>query len=391
MMILKRYVLTAAIIVSFSSFACAATGQEENFAENASAFRQWGDIAPPEIKVPTVVDVPIEALPFSRQQTAVFDMSEHVFIPNLIIRKEIEAVNPVQIAASTSRGQASFLNDKNFQTYVDFDLPEARTGEALLTFTSEKPLTADALWIGLAPHVAMPEKVEVRAEVDGVSRIVLADRKGNSLCPECLSFPETTASKWQVRLQYGQPLRIAEISLRQANRQVTDKTSLRFLAQPGHAYQVFRDADRDLSISVGEAGDLYADQGILHLAPMMLQVNSAYHESDMDKDGIPDSRDNCVSVANPDQADVNGNLRGDACDDYDRDSVINSLDNCPNTPNTSQQDTDGDRTGDACDKEESRITEKYTWLPWLALAGAAALMLFFFFRVARNAPPKDKP
>lgn len=34
---------------------------------------------------------------------------------------------------------------------------------------------------------------------------------------------------------------------------------------------------------------------------------------DKDKDGIPDFRDNCVSVANPDQADLDENGIGDAC------------------------------------------------------------------------------
>lgn len=34
---------------------------------------------------------------------------------------------------------------------------------------------------------------------------------------------------------------------------------------------------------------------------------------DKDKDGIPDFRDNCVSVANPDQADIDRNGVGDAC------------------------------------------------------------------------------
>jgi len=41
---------------------------------------------------------------------------------------------------------------------------------------------------------------------------------------------------------------------------------------------------------------------------------------DADKDGIPDSRDNCPAVDNPDQADTDGDGVGDACD------------RCPSTP-----------------------------------------------------------
>ncbi len=36
---------------------------------------------------------------------------------------------------------------------------------------------------------------------------------------------------------------------------------------------------------------------------------------DGDKDGVPDFRDNCVAVANPDQRDVDGDSKGTACDD----------------------------------------------------------------------------
>lgn len=36
--------------------------------------------------------------------------------------------------------------------------------------------------------------------------------------------------------------------------------------------------------------------------------------ADSDKDGVPDSSDNCPNIANPDQSDINGNGLGDSCD-----------------------------------------------------------------------------
>ncbi|MDN3922115.1 C25 family cysteine peptidase [Roseateles violae] len=54
---------------------------------------------------------------------------------------------------------------------------------------------------------------------------------------------------------------------------------------------------------------------------------SALEETDSDGDGVPDSRDNCAAVKNPDQKDSDGDGYGDACDaDVNNDGVVNSLD-----------------------------------------------------------------
>ncbi len=54
---------------------------------------------------------------------------------------------------------------------------------------------------------------------------------------------------------------------------------------------------------------------------------AALLETDADRDGIPDSRDNCSAVANADQRDADGDGYGDACDaDANNDGIVNSID-----------------------------------------------------------------
>jgi hypothetical protein len=56
---------------------------------------------------------------------------------------------------------------------------------------------------------------------------------------------------------------------------------------------------------------------------------------DTDKDGWPDSVDNCPSVPNPDQKDTDGDKLGDACDpDVDGDTIPNDIDPNPTIADT---------------------------------------------------------
>lgn len=81
---------------------------------------------------------------------------------------------------------------------------------------------------------------------------------------------------------------------------------------------------------------------------------------DTDGDTVTDDVDNCVAIANEDQADADGDDVGDACDncpqvtnndqaDEDGDGFGDACDNCPDDANPSQADGDGDGVGDACD------------------------------------------
>ena len=73
---------------------------------------------------------------------------------------------------------------------------------------------------------------------------------------------------------------------------------------------------------------------------------------DADSDGVPDASDNCPNVANADQANMDGDAYGDACDDdRDGDGMPNATDGCPDNPYATApvawyRDRDGDLFGD---------------------------------------------
>ncbi|MEQ9032254.1 MAG: pre-peptidase C-terminal domain-containing protein [Aggregatilineales bacterium] len=111
--------------------------------------------------------------------------------------------------------------------------------------------------------------------------------------------------------------------------------------------------------------------------------DNARTENDNDNDGVTDDVDNCPAIRNPQQTDTDGDGMGNACDldndndsvnnpaddcpltagrpsangcpDEDEDGVRDSLDNCPSVYNPAQLDIDDDGLGDVCDDDSQTV------------------------------------
>jgi hypothetical protein len=348
------------------------------------AYRMYKD-ATPVVKVPTAVEVPFTSEFIERLNFAVLDKTTNEFEPSLFVDKSKSAEIPVTVSLEpTSSRYPMALVDKNFETYEQFDVKEDDLSEVTIYLSSSqsgKPIVSSSLTVYLDNYVALPSKVEISAMTGSAWTILVNSTRMSS---QTVNFPKTSASNWRIRFTYSQPLRISELKLNQQNASIVSDRGLRFLAQPNHQYRIYYDADRYVNAPVKEAANLYDDRDVVKVSATAGVSNPQYRISDYDNDGVPDISDNCVNTPNPDQEDINGNGRGDVCDDFDRDGIVNTKDNCPDQPNYDQRDTDGDKIGDACDKEESRITEKYKWVPWVGIGFAALVLIALFVMAVRH-------
>ena len=376
------------ILASGLVFVANAQGLPESIiSSQISAFRSYKEINNLSIKAPTVVEVPFTDEYIERFDFAVLDTTLNSFEPHSFKQETLLNEIPVSVSATPNTSSVQMMIDKDTKTFADFLLPEDIQGQVQITLTSSRPITSSILTLLLDNNVALPVSVQIRALVSGQNRIVVAAQKMDQ---QTIRFPQTTSNSWQVIFTYSQPLRISELRLNQDNATKSSTRNIRFLAQQDHSYRIYFDPDRPVSITVGESGNLASAQDVFVISSPAFQNNSDYVIADQDGDGLPDISDNCVLISNPDQQDVNNNGRGDVCDDFDQDGVINSRDNCLNNPNLNQKDTDSDGVGDVCDDEESRITERYPWIPWIGIGIAVVVLVVLLVLTARSNPTKPE-
>jgi len=371
----KKIVTLCALVALIPTLSLAQESEDETV-----RFQQLFTVPAPDIFVPTVIEVPLPDLAGSRTQFLVVEETTNTYIASSF--QTAFETEPVSVTIKVNGTPRASLVDDDQKTNETFPVPESGTGLVEFFVAGTEAFSAASFVIDLAQNVSLPVNVQVKADVDGEDQTVLAKTRPNSTH---VRFPQVTAANWYIAMEYIQPLRINELRFVQADIQTDRYNSLRFLAQPETEYQVYLDPELFVTLATTEAGNLTTDQDVLVLEETaVFQANPDFAFADSDADTIPDQIDNCVSVPNSDQIDINKNGRGDVCDDYDKDGVINSLDNCPDTPNRNQADEDGDKIGDACDEEESRVTEKYAWIPWAAMGGAIVVFGSLFWIMLRR-------
>jgi hypothetical protein len=348
-------------------------------------FRFFAEVNPPALVVPRVVEVPLPRYDRERPDVVVMDHSTGSGVPSYLIERYSE--NPLIFTPSftATAGFPNDLIDRNFLTGVYFDVPLDRTGVAEITLTAPTPTQVSGFTFNLERNVSLPLSVSVRTRLpSGEERVLLAPVRPQG---ERVSFVPTVGSVFIVRFEHIQPLKINELTLLQDAPETSVYRAVRFLAQPGVPYLLYLSPDRMIERDFGEMPNLRDDRDVVRVEAGPLTVNDSYQPFDYDLDGVADNQDNCLTMPNSDQLDTDGNGRGDVCDDWDKDVIPNRDDNCPTQPNLDQIDTDRDGMGDACDREESRVTEKHAWLPWVGLGTAALVLAVLFAIVTRRTPP----
>jgi hypothetical protein len=219
-----------------------------------------------------------------------------------------------------------------------------------LGFTTKgsENFTSESLNLILDPNSNLPEEIAVKTNNSlsggdkNVSKTIKIFTAQNSNNFTNFHFPKSTSKYFEVEIKHSKPITILEMNFESVTKLYEDNILIQFIDDGN--------LDSEYYVYSGGVtkGDSYQDGifGAYHnIGGANLQTTKfkiAIHE--------PFQPNNIFS--NPDN---------------DQDGVPNQYNNCVTVSNSDQQDLDGDKIGDFCDEEESRLTERYSWLPWLGI------------------------
>jgi len=365
-----------------------------SYIQQLSSYRSVQTIDKLDIEIPTVIQMPITNS--SQSNYKVWEVETNTSQPfTVITNKNVIVPNTISSDHSADFFEVlderlfeseKQLNDRNGTTYVEYPLQhpfkaDSAVPSVQLRIDYPKPITTTTLAFTLDTNVALPTFITIESRDMSSPNLPPTARKTvlnkQRVSSTTIHFPKTISDIFYVTFEYSQPLRIAEIGFEETSVTQEASYSFRFLARPNNTYQIYSSPEgRDYYSPTTEVPNLTSFSiGVKEISAPPLLPNLLFKPSDDDGDGIIDQYDNCPSISNPDQLDINNNSIGDACEDFDGDGVLNINDNCPDHPNANQRDSDGDAIGDQCDPDESRLTERLAWLPWAGIVLGFGIVL----------------
>lgn len=384
MMNISKTIFSVAIVLGVFSIANAQTQdawQPVRNSDETSKIREYKnfvDLPALQIKTPTLINVLFNSTE-NLTGAAVFDKTNRSFVYSEA-RDVVSSGPQIQFISDQLGTQYYQLYDKNYQTSSSFYIERGTKTKLFIKYTA--PINSDALVINFDNNVTLPTYVAVYASPSGNDSIFLVSK--SPMTSGVINFPAIKSANWTIEFSYNQPVRLNEISFRNTELNLENK-SVKFLALPTHEYSVYSNQEipRNNYTSY-DVPNLTSATVSKNVGPLVFKTNELFTAMDIDNDGVSDYKDNCPDIANPDQADINKNGRGDLCDDDDLDGIVNSKDNCPNIANYDQKDTDGDGIGDKCDSDESRLTEKYPAIVWGVLGLVTLILIGLLFAVSKK-------
>lgn len=364
---MKKYIILALSISTLTS--C--------FALDLTRYQNVQFIQTIPVLQPTIVE--IINLNKLGNYVVVDDKSEPV--PQQIqIVKNTKIIPPLQAEGCTNICKnASSLTDGQAETTFDFPLISGGIQKGKIKITYAKPLETDSVVFQTTNDSYMPTVFTLM--IDG--KRILNTMQGGSA-----RFPKMMAQSIDIEFEYSQPIRFTEVGVG-LNKEENVTSSVRFVYQLKMKYSLYTDSPTGREYVPATDINLFSKNKEADIVLDEVHKNPLYKERDTDTDGVVDGIDNCPLQANADQKDSNGNGIGDVCDDYDYDGIPTYMDNCPEVANPDQKDTDKDGIGDACDTEESRVTEKYPWMPWIVFVGVLGAVSAMGYEVIRMKKAKE--